>query len=58
MRLLALLLVSTVALAGEPGPDPVAHLRAGHPRLLFTNEQLAANLEAAKSDPLRAELHR
>jgi hypothetical protein len=26
--------------------------------LLFTDEQLAANVEAAKSDPLRAELHR
>ena len=58
MRLLASLLVSTVALAGEPSQDPLAHLRAGHPRLLFTNEQLSENLAAAKSDPLRAELHR
>src|SRR5688572_17065728 len=58
MRLLGLLLLGTVTLAAEPGGDPLASLRGGHPRLVFTNEQLAANLEAAKSDPLRAELHR
>ena len=58
MRLLGLLLLGTIALAAEPGGDPLASLRGGHPRLVFTNEQLAANLEAAKSDPLRAELHR
>ena len=58
MRLLGLLLLGTITLAAEPGGDPIASLRGGHPRLVFTNEQLAANLEAAKSDPLRAELHR
>ncbi len=37
--------------------DPLATLRTGHPRLLLTDAQLAANLAAAKSDPLRAEVH-
>jgi hypothetical protein len=37
--------------------DPLAHLRAGHPRLLLTDEQLAAAVAAAKTDPLRAQLH-
>ncbi|HEX3730795.1 MAG TPA: heparinase II/III family protein [Opitutaceae bacterium] len=37
--------------------DPLAHLRPGHPRLLFTDEQLAAALAAAKTDPIRADLH-
>src|SRR2546430_9252814 len=37
--------------------DVLAHLRAGHPRLLLTDEQLAAAVAAAKSDPLRAQLH-
>ena len=38
--------------------DPLAHLRTNHPRLLFTDEQLAAALVAAKADPLRAELNK
>src|SRR5687768_2414764 len=38
--------------------NPIATLRPEHPRLLLTNEQLALNIAAAKSDPLRAELHR
>ena len=38
--------------------DPLAHLRAGHPRLLFTDDQLATALTAAKTDPLRAELNK
>lgn len=50
--------VATVAFAAEPGGDPLGTLNKAHPRLLFTHEQLAANLEAAKSDSLRAELHR
>ena len=37
--------------------DPLATLRAGHPRLLLTDAQLAANVAAAKTDPLRAQLH-
>ncbi len=38
-------------------PDPLAQLRPGHPRLLFTDTQLAAAVAAAKTDPLRAQLH-
>ncbi len=37
--------------------DLLAHLRAGHPRLLLTDDQLAAAVAAAKTDPLRAQLH-
>jgi heparinase II/III-like protein len=36
--------------------DPLAHLRKDHPRLLFTDEDLARAQVAAASDPLRAEL--
>jgi hypothetical protein len=39
------------------GPDVLANLKPGHPRLLFTDEQLAAAVAAAKSDPFRAQLH-
>ncbi len=51
---------STVGLATvkTTGVDPLAHLRPGHPRLLMTDDQLAAALAAAKTDPLRAELNR
>lgn len=38
-------------------PDVLATLRAGHPRLLLTDGQLAAAVAAAKTDPLRAALH-
>ncbi len=38
--------------------DPLAHLRPNHPRLLFTDEDLAKALAAAKTDPLRAELNK
>lgn len=37
--------------------DPLAHLRLNHPRLLMTDEDLAAALAAARTDPLRAELN-
>jgi len=37
--------------------DPLTHLRTGHPRLLFTDSQLAEAKEAARSDPLRAATH-
>jgi hypothetical protein len=37
--------------------DILAGLRRGHPRLLFTNADLAAAQAAAKTDPLRAALH-
>ena len=60
MRLLPAALWLAAALAApasEVPPDPLAHLRAGHPRLLFTDADLAAAREAAKADPLRRELH-
>ena len=51
--------MAITAVASErPAGDPLAQLRPDHPRLLFTNEQLAASIAAAKSDPLRDELHR
>ena len=58
-RLIVLLLglAHGVAFAAEIPADPLAALRAAHPRLLLTNEQLAAATAAAKSDPLRAQLH-
>jgi len=37
--------------------DLLAHLRPGHPRLLFTDEQLVTAAAAARTDPLRAELN-
>ncbi len=48
--------------ADRPAPAPttsdaIAHLRPGHPRLLLTDEQLGAAVAAAKTDPLRAQLH-
>jgi hypothetical protein len=52
----ALLIALTLSLRAQPA-DPLAHLRAGHPRLLLTDEQLAQNIAAAKTDPLRASLH-
>ncbi len=47
-----------VAAGADSSGDPLAHLRQGHPRLLFTDEQLTAALAAAKADPLRAELNK
>ncbi len=41
----------------EATDDVLAHLRAGHPRLLLTDEQLKAAIDAAKTDPFRAALH-
>ena len=38
--------------------DPLVNLRPGHPRLLLTNDGLATAVAAAKSDPLRAALHK
>jgi len=70
MRFLLTLLVSFAVVAAhaadtdlpsvasaKEGADVLAHLRPGHPRLLFTDEQLAAAVAAAKTDPLRAQLH-
>lgn len=52
---LALLLVAIGGRAATT--DLLSTLRPGHPRLLFSDDQLAAALEAAKSDPVRAALH-
>ena len=58
MRLLFYLLISPILGATLSGADdPLATLRAGHPRLLFTAESMAAALAAAQKDPLRAKLH-
>src|SRR5579862_9028566 len=49
--------IATAAFADAP-TDPLAHLRQDHPRLLFTDNDLARALAAAKTDPLRAELNK
>ncbi len=56
MRFLWLLLALATALRATDA-DPLAHLRPGHPRLLFTDEQLAAAKADAARDPFRAKLH-
>ena len=45
-------------LPADAQQDPLAQLRPGHPRLLMNEEDLAAAVAAAKSDPLRATLHK
>ncbi len=58
MRLLLVsLLALTSQLARAADSDVLAQLHPGHPRLLFTDEQLTAAVAAAKTDPLRAQLH-
>jgi Heparinase II/III-like protein len=58
MRLFPVLLLALAPLAAlGADADVLAQLRPGHPRLLFTDEQLAAAVAAAKDDPLRAQLH-
>lgn len=57
-RLLMLWILFPCVLAAAESPaDVLANLRAGHPRLLFTDAQLDAALAEAKIDPLRARLH-
>jgi hypothetical protein len=51
-------IASTATVGADSQGDPLAHLRPNHPRLLFTDDQLAAALAAAKTDPLRAELNK
>lgn len=51
------LIFASVGLAEESTDDPLIHLRLGHPRLLLTDEALAAAVTAAKTDPIRAALH-
>ena len=43
--------------SAQSDTDPLLHLKTGHPKLLLTNEALAYDLEAAKTDPLRAALN-
>lgn len=57
VALLLSLIFSSAGLWADSAEDPLAHLRPGHPRLLLTDEGLAAAVAAAKSDPLRAALH-
>ena len=57
MRLLLVALFALPLALRAADADPLAALRPGHPRLLFTDEQLATALAAAKTDPLRAALH-
>ena len=52
-----LLAAGLSAIAADIPADPMGHLREAHPRLLFTDSDLAAALKAAKSDPLRSALH-
>jgi hypothetical protein len=52
------LMFSSVGLGADAPQDPLVHLRPGHPRLLLTDDSLAAAVAAAKSDPLRAALHK
>ncbi len=55
--IVACLLTFAPVFTRAAGDDVLAHLRPGHPRLLLTDEQLAAAIDAAKIDPLRAQLH-
>jgi hypothetical protein len=59
MRTALTLLLAACLSAGAAGiaADPIGRLRAGHPRLLVTDGELALALDAAKADPLRAALH-
>lgn len=56
--LIVLIFCPWVIAAAEGSGDVLSGLRAGHPRLLFTDKQLAAALADAKIDPLRAQLHK
>jgi heparinase II/III-like protein len=58
--LVTLFIPATFAAAADvqASDDPLANLRMAHPRLLFTDEDLAKALADAKTDPLRAELNR
>jgi hypothetical protein len=59
MKYIALAVLGLLPLcpASAAETDVLATLRTGHPRLLFTDGQLAAAVAAAKTDPLRAQLH-
>jgi hypothetical protein len=60
MRLFPALLCTLLSLGSatlRADPDVLGTLRAGHPRLLLTDADLAADIAAARTDPLRAALH-
>lgn len=57
MRLLVVSLLALAPFLARADADVLAQLRPGHPRLLLTDEQLAAAVAAAQNDPLRAQLH-
>lgn len=59
MRVLLCCLIASAAVSVPllAQSDPLATLHPGHPRLLLTDEQLAQNVAAAKTDPLRAAVH-
>ncbi len=50
-------LIATLNLVDVHAADVLANLRPSHPRLLFTDSDLANAVAAAKTDPLRAQLH-
>ena len=59
MRFLSWLLTGSIFAAGLwAAEDPLATLRAGHPRLLITEAGLAAAKSEEQTDPLRVKLHR
>ncbi|HEY4302766.1 MAG TPA: heparinase II/III family protein [Candidatus Didemnitutus sp.] len=58
MRVISFVLFAFLAAApAMAAVDPLATLRPGHPRLLFTRESIAAAIAAARTDPQRAKLH-
>jgi len=61
LPLALILLLPSLALSDDrpplPANDPLAHFRREHPRLLLTDDQLAADIAAAATDPFRAKLH-
>ena len=59
MRFLTWLLTGFLFTAGAfAAADPLATLKPGHPRLLFTADSLAAAIKSAQTDPLREKMHR
>ena len=56
--LLRLILIAGIALPGAGrAVDVLANLRPGHPRLLVTDDALAAILERARTDPVQAQVN-
>jgi hypothetical protein len=53
----AMLLVCVFVGCVSGAEDPLAHMRASHPRLLVLDDQLAAVTSAVASDPIAASMH-